>query len=352
MTSKREERALAVLLRRIEEANTEQEEKKRLLDKANQQRDALVYLAKQTTRESYYDDNGVPQYAMIRNILVRILEIKALLRKAGITPKNQLQAQSYEVELLKLFVLEVDGKPSLFSFRDMSFSDWLRIVITGDENILFSSFLGSDDRLKEDQTTRALKIVTSMQSKDVKKLIVLDGIGRFLSILGSILGPDVDNYDFEVPEIDPSTMKWHSLFFPKNVVVSEEMSDILAVEPSNDYIVYFNFCGIASLVQDLHERLCKFIEHGQPVFVSWSLEGSCKNKRVTELNKFGQFWRGSGNILKRKRGDEPILHPIGQPIGELAEVSDAAKELAKTIYRREISRRGFFVSVHAWKGSE
>ena len=74
MTSKREERAFEVLLRRIEKADKEEKEMKRLLDEANQHRDVLVRLAKETTREDYYDENGVPRYVMIRNILIRILD--------------------------------------------------------------------------------------------------------------------------------------------------------------------------------------------------------------------------------------------------------------------------------------
>ena len=344
--SNREKRKEAERLRRYFETHQREQEKKAKLNDARIEINILELIAKTTTRNDYYKDN-VPNYVAIRSIIIRVLSIKKLLREAG---TNQLQAQSYEVNLLRLFVEGNGVQNSLFTFRDMNFLDWLKIVINEHgENILFNGFFGSIGGLMKDQSIRAERIVTSLRNKGLKKLILLDGIGRFLSILGSKLGPEVDSYKFEIPEIDRNTIEWHNLFFPKNVIVSTEIHNILDIDPSNDYIVYFNFCSIREIVLELHMKLCSFIEQNQPVFVSWSLEGSCNNKTLTNINRFAQFWRRGYRIKKKSNNYDNSLIEKGKPkLSNLTTWNNIGMNLVNRTIVEEYARRGFFTSIHAY----
>ena len=343
--SNREKRKEAERLRRYFETHQREQEKKAKLNDAKIEINILELIAKTTTRNDYYKDN-VPNYVAIRSIIIRILSIKNLLREAG---TNQLQAQSYEVDLLRLFVEGNEVQNSLFSFRDMNFSDWLRIVIDEDgNNILFNNFCGSNECLMKDQSIRAERVITSLRSKGLRKLILLDGIGRFLSILGSKLGPEVDNYEFEIPEIDRNTIEWHNLFFPKNVIVSTEEYSILDINPSNSYIVYFNFCSIRKIVRELHKKLCSFIESNQPVFVSWSLEGSCNNKALTDINRFAQFWRRGYRIKKSKHYENSLIEKGNPKLSNLTTWNNIGIDIVNRTIVEEYTRRGFFTSIHAY----
>lgn len=339
--SNREKRKEAERLRSYFEIHEKEKQKKEKLDDAKIEINILELIAKETTRNDYYNDN-IPNYSAIRSIIIRILRIKNLLRKAG---TNQLQAQSYEVELLRLFVV---GK-SLFTFRDMKFSDWLKIIISEDgSNILFDNFYGSKKCLQDDQTNRAERIIISLKDKGLKKLILLDGIGRFLSTIGSRLGHDVDSYEFEIPEIDKNTIEWHNLFFPKNVQVFGSEYDILNIIPSDNYIVYFNFCSIAKIVTELHKKLCSFIESNQPVFVSWSLEGSCNNKTKTDINRFAQFWRRGYKIKKSKHYESSLIEKGNPKLSNSTIWDSIGMNLVNITIVEEYTRRGFFTSIHGY----
>ncbi len=129
-------------------------------------------------------------------------------------------------------------------FQSLTPKNWCEVV----EHYKSYLFDGKAYHKIADQELRAEFIVNHIESNpNIKKIITMDGHGRFIMTLLSKLKNKllIDKIQIVVVDIDPTVNKWHQLFFPKQIISIE--GNIFNHKPDNETFVYMNFCGIGGL---------------------------------------------------------------------------------------------------------
>ena len=145
-----------------------------------------------------------------------------------------------------------------------------------------------------DQYRRVDRIVKHLKkNQDIKKLILMDGHGRFVSKLLETLGEEgLGDVRIHVVDINEVADEWHSLFLPKEVtcevkdifeVVTEQVAIQTAPDTGDKAFVYLNFCGITAALRhrglDTKDSIGRFIsslERLNHVMISYSNRGATK----------------------------------------------------------------------------
>ena len=166
-----------------------------------------------------------------------------------------------QVKKLSSFLL---SNPEL-KYKLKNPNKWLKLFST--DNILFSRLSYSKENKIKDQKNRALEIVNYMLENKIYDLITMDGHGRFVQMIFSVLNEknkDINNYKIHLIDIDSNVNQWHELFMPSNVRVGLKdkylkkdclnknnicnilSRKLLTGEFGKKFTVYFNFCTIPS----------------------------------------------------------------------------------------------------------
>jgi hypothetical protein len=205
-------------------------------------------------------------FAIIRKILVDFTQ-----------RINPLQPSIGQVNELKKHV-----QTSTF-FQSLTPYKWSQIL----EN--FKDLLFINKSKISDQEDRANILVQQiMTNPEIKKIVIMDGHGRFLLTLLKKLGLRANHLKITVVDINPVVVDWHRCFFPKKI---ESIYDnIFNYEPSNTQLVYMNFCGLGGLKgqMDLANYLAKIKNSAivtdtdtnlntKNLFISFSTERKAKN---------------------------------------------------------------------------
>ena len=187
------------------------------------------------------------------------------------------------VQVIALQQLQNQGKVLI---GDMTGSEWLDLMWNHGSPLLFDGH-SDEDNLFIDQMHRAEYLVVEMLRRGLKKLRTMDGHGRFLTcFLKALLnaGEDVDAYEIEIYDIDPTANAWHKMFFPDNVLVANE-NILKEYDGADDTMVYLNFCSIGRQVTQLDEYLkTMFKDIGTiSIMLSFSIRGA------TRFGEVGSF---------------------------------------------------------------
>jgi len=147
---------------------------------------------------------------------------------------NPLQPSIEQVNELKKHV-----QTSTF-FQSLTPYKWAQILEK------FKDLLFINKSKISDQEDRANILVQQiMTNPKIKKIVIMDGHGRFLLTLLKKLGLRANHLKITVVDINPVVVDWHKCFFPKKI---ESIYDnIFNYEPSNTQLVYMNFCGLGGL---------------------------------------------------------------------------------------------------------
>ena len=180
------------------------------------------------------------QLNMIKlNINIKLKDHFAIIRKIlGLkipnSKNNPLQPSIEQVNELKKHV-----QTSTF-FQSLTPYKWAQML----EN--FKDLLFINKSKISDQEDRANILVQQiMTNPEIKKIVIMDGHGRFLLTLLQKLGIRANHLKITVVDINPVVVDWHKYFFPKKI---ESIYDnIFNYEPSNTQLVYMNFCGLGGL---------------------------------------------------------------------------------------------------------
>lgn len=171
---------------------------------------------------------------------------------------------------------------------------------------LFNGLGKSAEKKWADQRERAKAVAKLMVEAQLKKIVLMDGHGRFVfALLDALLSleQDLAEYAISLVDMDLDVHDWHVEFIPG----THAYVDILDLEPSSDTFYYLNFCSLG----DQKRRTLNFIAHApKPLMVSFFRrnpigaiglqngrlvppDGHCKNKdgslsfvgMITELNQ-------------------------------------------------------------------
>jgi hypothetical protein len=228
---------------------------------------------------------NLPELHMIKsniNIKLKSKDNFAIIRKIlGLkipnSKNNPLQPSVEQVNELKKHV-----QTSTF-FQSLTPYKWSQIL----EN--FKDLLFINKSKISDQEDRANILVQQiMTNPEIKKIVIMDGHGRFLLTLLKKLGLRANHLKITVVDINPVVVDWHKCFFPKKI---ESIYDnIFNYEPSNTQLVYMNFCGLGGLKgqMDLANYLAKIKNsdivtdtdtnlNTKNLFISFSIERKAKN---------------------------------------------------------------------------
>ena len=159
---------------------------------------------------------------------------KILGLKIPNSKNNPLQPSIEQVNELKKHV-----QTSTF-FQSLTPYKWAQML----EN--FKDLLFINKSKISDQEDRANILVQQiMKNPEIKKIVIMDGHGRFLLTLLQKLGIRANHLKITVVDINPVVVNWHKCFFPKKI---ESIYDnIFNYEPSNIQLVYMNFCGLGGI---------------------------------------------------------------------------------------------------------
>jgi hypothetical protein len=147
--------------------------------------------------------------------------------------KNPLQPSIQQVEKLQSMT-----KINTF-LQNLTPYEWSKIMEPY-KSLLFS---GKTYNKIADQEFRADIIISYIKSNpQIKNIITMDGHGRFLLTLLQKLDLLANDIKIIIVDIDPIVNQWHKLFFPNSIDCIE--SNIFNFKPSNNTVVYMNFCGI------------------------------------------------------------------------------------------------------------
>jgi len=94
-----------------------------------------------------------------------------------------------------------------------------------------------------DQLQRAGGIAQAMVAKQLRKIVLMDGHGRFVfALLDALLSleQNLAEYTISLVDLDPDATNWHVEFIPGTHV----HCDILDLEPKEDTFYYLNFCSL------------------------------------------------------------------------------------------------------------
>jgi len=123
----------------------------------------------------------------------------------------------------------------------------------------------SAEKMWADQQKRARKVAGIMIEKRLKKILLMDGHGRFVfALLDALLSyeQDLAAYTISLVDLDPNVADWHEEFIPGTHVYG----DILGLEVEDDTFYYLNFCSLG----DQKRRVLEFMERApKPLMISF-----------------------------------------------------------------------------------
>lgn len=181
-------------------------------------------------------------------------------------PENPLQPSQNAQLLLRAFV--ADGR--IANPGDMTNSQWLSLLGNGD-----SLYHNVEDRTRPDQIERARSIADSLIRSGQRVVTLMDGHGRMVyNILCQLRarGENVDDYEFDIYDLDDDVNAWHARFLPASTSV--HAVNIFRSRTPLRGIVYLNFCGIGSFVDETRRVMERLVGQGQHVFISFSQRGA------------------------------------------------------------------------------
>ena len=172
-------------------------------------------------------------------------------------------------------------------------SKWLEAMKDGS-----CLYYGFSSDIFEDHQRRADALLDASVESGLTTISMMDGHGRMVfQVFAAIRrrGLDPDDYEIHLYEIDPTVHQWHLSFLPEGVVACPENvlefvdTDGLYGMPGQVYlrglaqlegVVYFNFCGISAVVNDLKEVLRTLATGNRPCFLSWTGRGTSNERRT------------------------------------------------------------------------
>jgi hypothetical protein len=104
---------------------------------------------------------------------------------------------------------------------------------------------------------------------------LMDGHGRIIyNILRELQrrGRNVDEYEFDIYDLDDNVNAWHARFLPASTSV--HAVNIFRSRTRLRGLVYLNFCGIGSFVDETRRVMESLVGRGQHVFISFSQRGA------------------------------------------------------------------------------
>ena len=148
-----------------------------------------------------------------------------------------------------------------------------------------------------DQWLRAKAIIHRMQQNDLTDLYLMDGIGRFLSIVIKMAVSRRLNLNIYVVEIDPKRSSFHKRFFPQRkangvqvTCLSEKDICVVAKELSSNSVnrlrsfVYANFCSLPSGKE--MDEVFKLLQDGDLDMISFDTRNyQHRDGRLTQKGK-------------------------------------------------------------------
>ena len=180
--------------------------------------------------------------------------------------ENPLQPSQNAQLLLRAFVM--DGR--IENPGDMTNSQWLNLMDNGD--LLYHNI---EERTRPDQIERANAIVDSLIQSGERVVTLMDGHGRIIYYILRELqrrNRNVDDYEFDIYDLDDDVNAWHARFLP--VSTSVHAVNIFRSRTRLRGLVYLNFCGIGSFVDDTRQVMERLVGRGQHVFISFSQRGA------------------------------------------------------------------------------
>jgi hypothetical protein len=178
---------------------------------------------------------------------------------------NSLQPSEHSHMLLRHFV----NSGQIINPRSLSNSEWMNLM--GDGNGLFRNVLGST---REDQFLRARSIAQTLIETGNRTVSLMDGHGRIIYLILWHLrnqGVNIDDYRFQIFDLDNDVNAWHARFLPTSVTVLPQ--DIFANRAELQGVVYFNFCGIGDFVSQTRRTITDLVGQGRSVYLSFSRRG-------------------------------------------------------------------------------
>ena len=260
------------------------------------------------------------------DIPINLNEIKITISdiiKNNINQENKLMpSENSYLELVQLLKNKFKDENL---FKNMDLNIWLKFIGNFDikNNILFRYLININNnnydkiysRIK-DLSGRSNALVKEMINKNIKKIHLMDGHGRFIMALYRSLilnGENINNYTIYVYDTDEYVNKWHEIFFPKVIIsYKKNIFDILEnniknIEWCKENIIYLNFCGLSNQCEKLVDNINNLISNKHlydlkyRIFLSTSERNSLSsyNNKFISNSKY-QFIRSDIVLFKTK----------------------------------------------------
>jgi len=171
--------------------------------------------------------------------------------------------------------------------------DWYNNVKhnTQHTSFLFTSVIKKGiDQYVSDQDMRAETIINKMKLLNKRRLVTMDGHGRFLlSFVHKLieLEENLCEWNIELIDIDEYVHKWHELYLPQWVLSrSGNIMDIATPEYLADHnaFLYMNFCGVGNQYEKLLQFILNMHKRNETFMLSYSKRGV----RSMEITKSGK----------------------------------------------------------------
>lgn len=185
--------------------------------------------------------------------------------------------------------------------KHSSIHEWHNYVNEGShynvaKSPLFTSVITKGiQQYANDQMTRAKIVIEHMKEKGKKRLVTMDGHGRFvLTFVTSLieLNENLNEWEIELIDTDYQVHDWHKAFFP-NWVLSRRgnIMDIATPEylSSHNAFLYLNFCGVGDQFEELTDFILAFQREKEPLLLSYSKRG-IRDMEVTKAGKRTMHW--------------------------------------------------------------
>ena len=182
--------------------------------------------------------------------------------------------------------------------QPLTMRDWYNVVKSDsvETSPLFTSVVKKDiKRCVKDQDIRAETIITNMIKLNKRRLVTMDGHGRFvLSFINKLIdfGEDLNKWSIELIDIDKQVHDWHGLFLPKCVSLRRgNIMDIATPDYliKNDAFLYMNFCGVGNQYEELTHFIMNMSKHNEIFMLSYSKRG-VRDMDVTKLGQKTLNW--------------------------------------------------------------
>ena len=177
----------------------------------------------------------------------------------GCNESNPFQPSKVELDLLKSSPINLN----------ITIDEWynsFKYIFNRDG--LMYNFLSYPLESWDDHRKKAIAFVDKF-NEDTKTIRFLDGHGRFFyHIVRAMKEKDLclNDYNFEVYDLDDTTYEWHKEFFP--IEIDNFKEDILKAEVDKSVAVFLNFCGLGN-----KDILIEYISENQkiiPLFITFS----------------------------------------------------------------------------------